>query len=379
MDSIRIVNLLNSKTVNFGNRLQAYAIETIIRSIFPTKDVKTIIISNKPVKIGSSSNISLFKSYFHKFIGVINDIIFAVEGGKRRLHNQVQFSAENMIIESGVFDLKRLSSLSVDYIVVGSDVVWQQTENLIFPERLLAFNKNNAKPIKVSYAASLGRDYIPNSNKDIFISSILDFDYISVREQSSVSFLNSLVNTRVQHVVDPTLLMSVDLWREKEKSCDIVDKYVFVYLLGSTKEQRDAVRRFADNNGMKIATVPCANGVVYHTDSKFGDYRIWSCGIEQWLWLIDHAQYVITDSFHGCVFSTIFHKRFVALSRDYAGCENINNRIIDYLSMINQNDKCIGFKDIENVSDLKWDYSDIDIVLKSKIDSSLKFLINSLS
>ena len=99
---------------------------------------------------------------------------------------------------------------------------------------------------------------------------------------------------------------------------------------------------------------------------------MYDCSRQNWIWLIHHAEYIITDSFHGTAFSTIYRKKFVVLERMTS--TDLNNRMLDYLKTIKQLDKMISFTELYRIDDMCWNYDMIYDILRNKIDFSIKFL-----
>lgn len=197
-----------------------------------------------------------------------------------------------------------------------------------------------------------------------------DFDFISVREKNSLELLKKIGITNAVHTVDPTLLLKKEDWRKIEKKVVIDKKYIFVYLLGKDIDARRKISEFALKNNLLIVNIPNANEVYDKVDDVFGDIKLNDCSPEEWIYLIDNAEYIITDSFHGTVFSTIFEKKFLVFKRNTK--VDINNRMTDYLSNISQSDKFVD--NFENVDRMEWDYTTINNNLSNLIIFSKEYL-----
>ena len=125
-----------------------------------------------------------------------------------------------------------------------------------------------------------------------------------------------------------------------------------------------------------MITVPHADGFYSDADENFGDIRVWSCSPQNWIWLIHHAEYIFSDSFHGTVFSTIFKKKFFVMNRSYI--VDINNRMRDYLREIGQLDKALSVEDFSRIDSLYWDYEQINKEIDIRRQNSIAFLKNAL-
>lgn len=395
---VLIINEYAPGNTNYGNCLQSYAMSNYITYIDKSITVEVAHI------IRSKSNSLQTKFYTPK------DIIIKCCNRIRKLHINIddypgrdkRVEAVNSFIERNIpisyesFDYEGLKNSKYDTYVVGSDVVWAQRNYKFNKIKFLDFPKDNR--FKISYAASFGRDWIPPENIKHVKRCLSDFDFISVRESSSVDMLASYGISAI-HVLDPTLLLGKDEWQKLEiepegnfysmhrskklenehiiaKGRSVAGRYVFVYILGADKDLYNAITLWANRNELTIVTIPYASGEYNTIDSEFGDVQISDCSPENWIWLIHHAEYIVTDSFHGTVFSTIFEKKFFVVER--RGDVNINNRMIDYLKTIHQLDKMIQYTMFSKIDDMKWDYDDIKNRISKKQKTSIEYLQKAL-
>jgi hypothetical protein len=183
-----------------------------------------------------------------------------------------------------------------DAYIAGSDQIWNPEAGVLRKAiYFLAFGSPNTK--RIAYAASMGMREWPLEFTQQVLPYLKKFDAISVREESSVPFLNSIGLENVTATCDPTILWTADFYRSHfsytQNQC--LGK-VFVYHLG--KQYSASVRQFIGED--KIV------------ESKLGGSKLIS--VTQWLHSIDTCNFVITSSFHGTVFSIIFHKPFISLS-----------------------------------------------------------------
>lgn len=380
---IGIVSEFKRNTLNYGNHLQAYALNRFVGK-FPSVDcVDSLVMGDH-----------LLNHYTRIFsLRAMRAVYYTLHNELKRLQpNRVkeypQFSERFKAFEA--FRNKYISSppnpiegneicqTDYDVMIVGSDVVWEQQRVKVCRTKFLAFSAQKEFQ-RIAYAASFGRDYIPEENTACIRKYLQRFDAISVREHSSVSMLNNIGVKNVSYCLDPTLLLTKEEWEaleEKPEHMSLGQPYVFAYLLGEDAQQRQKIMRLAAENSWKVATVPFANGSPFNEDEQFGDIQLFGCSIENWLWLIHHAEYVFTDSFHGVVFSTIFQKRFIALKRP--GKVDINNRVQDYLREIGQTDKALSAECIDHIGKLSWDYKEIAHRIDVRRKASVAFLEEAL-
>lgn len=374
---IGIISELNLNNVNYGNRLQAFALNKYLNSMGKYK-VESVLLKKHDEKIFTKKIIT---TRLKIWLLSIKQKIFTNKLEKyfaSRLENCNNFTKNNTILSSKEYTRKMLEESDYDIFIVGSDVVWAQKNNSVNRIRFLDIKKRNVK--KISYAASFGQDWIPEENKKVIKEKLNSFDAISVREKSSIELLENIGIKHIVHTCDPTLLIDKTEWKKlskKPQDFQLCDKYIFVYLLGKDKNQRDEIKRIAKQENLKIVNIPHANGIISDVDYDFSDVNIDDCSPENWIWLIENCEYFFTDSFHGSIFATIFEKKFLILTRE--GKQNINNRMIDYMDTIDSKDKFVNIKNITDIKNIKWDYSIIKIKIENLKKESKKFLTNTLN
>ena len=197
-----------------------------------------------------------------------------------------------------------------DAYIVGSDQVWNNWGYSLKKYKnplhtyFLDFGRDDIK--RISYAASWGikklkQEYIHEIQK-----MLKRFDFVSVREKNGVELCRKCGCNNVQWVCDPTLLLSAREYRSLYQENEIQkpsSPYLLLYMLNNKCNFNiQAVYDFADLNNLAVVYVT-GNGVIDEKKKTFAT-------IPEWLYLVDNADYVITNSFHCGVFSTIFHKQF---------------------------------------------------------------------
>lgn len=359
MQKIGIISLFNLNNVNYGNRLQAYALNRYLRENFSQYYVESLYFSEWGEKIKTRKE-SAFHLISHKLRRLLEKSFGKekrISSVKQRMERMNQFSANQMQLVPHAVSWRETFRFDYDILIVGSDIVWGQAKGEISRLYFLDFNSEREYR-KIAYAASFGDATIPEENKQEIKRCLSSFDAISVRESSGVKIVKNLGISSAVHVADPTLLLTRVQWQEVEKQPDTdISDYIFVYLLGDGMSERKEIERISKESGLKIVTIPFASGTYNHADNDFDAIKIMDCSVEEWIWLIHHAQYVVTDSFHGTVFSTIFEKKFLVARREFQ--TDINERMYDYLRLIDEQDKMIALDSISNLQELSWDYAQI--------------------
>ena len=210
-----------------------------------------------------------------------------------------------------------------DAYVVGSDQVWNFSwcgkSKAPIHAYFLDFGGEGVK--RLSYAASWGVTAISEEYRAEIAPLLSRFDYISVREESGVGLCRECGRSDAEWVCDPTLLLGAETYRAIYRENEIrkpKSKFLLLYMLANKCDfDIQAVYDFAKSKNLSVVYVT-GNGVVDNREKYFAT-------IPEWLYLMDNAEYVVTNSFHCGVFSTIFEKKF-GIVRLTGGLEGMNAR-----------------------------------------------------
>jgi hypothetical protein len=255
-----------------------------------------------------------------------------------------------------------------DVYITGSDQVWN-TFSLSFEQackKLQAYflNFGSHEIRRIAYAASFGKETVAN---DFIreISPLLErFDYISVREKSGLTICHQCGIENVDWVPDPTLLLSTDDYRLLYKNEQPVwpkKPYLFLYLLGNkTRFSFESVYQWAKEKNLEVIYV---SGNV-----QVDKYKKVYATIPQWISLIENAECIITNSFHGCVFSIIFHKRLIPIMLTGKYVSEMNTRVESLFKLLEI--KCINDNHANQLDNI-YDFN------KNRIDKRLSYLRQS--
>lgn len=261
----------------------------------------------------------------------------------------------------------------IDAFVCGSDQVWSALRIPLAPEYFLP-----TVPIsrKIAYAPSLGIDIIPEFFQNNAGKYIKDFKYLSVREDAAKDTLKEKFGIDAVQVLDPTMLVGKEYWDEQLEKAQIqkpLFDYIFCYFLG---EVQDAVLSVIErlSEGKKVIMLP------YEEDSKRisnGQYK--EADPLEFVNLIKYADCVLTDSFHGSVFSVLYGKRFIVTKRTHVGRVSQTSRIKSLLRMVHQEERyCSEKEDIERLLTQDIDSQTVENEICKMQTVSRDFLDNAL-
>ncbi len=305
---------------NFGATLQTWALQKVLKNY----NIEASVINYHPGIIDDLYNPLKGKYGIEKKIAGIK-LRYQNPKSLERDHNYISFIRNNfkLLGDYTAYEELEAAGLDLDAYIVGSDQVWNSEHIGGFdPAYFLDFVKPG--PLKFSYAASIGRDYILPIYHDNIRNSLKSFTAISVREKSAKKPVKKLAGKEVDVVLDPTLLLPREEYEEIKTTPYIKDKYIFVYMI----EHNPDVVTFAN----KVST---ATGlpIVQRRPNKIFKNEIASCYTSapgDFLGLIENAEYVITNSFHGTVFSIIYETPFISMLHS-----NTGSRTVDLLKSLN--------------------------------------------
>ncbi len=324
--SMKIRILTEPLGLNIGGILQNYALTIVCKRYFD--DVKTYNIPFlSPFYFPLIKYGACIKRFFLKiFVNPKTTIRWWLE-------NRIRIpQKDNLINLPKSSELNRFD-FEGTFFIFGSDQLWRK-ENSPGLMNFFGLFLNDNVP-RISYAASFGVGYWQFNEYEtkIIISLLKKFKAISVREESAVRLLNER-GIDAQLVLDPTMLLNTDDYGrlETEVSRDFTKaKHIFVYCLDEHLNQKDVLHQLEQTINIPLLSLNQKN-----------------LQIDMWLSALRMAEYVITDSFHGTVFSILFQKKFIVVANEYRGL----TRLQSLLKMFGLENRLImSFSDFK-ISDL---------------------------
>ena len=207
-----------------------------------------------------------------------------------------------------------------DAFVVGSDQVWRGAYNADVTESFCSFLPDTDPRRRIVYAASFGTEYVDISPEKLPECRRLAqfFSAVSVREQSAIRLAKEALGIEPQWVLDPTMLLTADdyrsLWQHEESQWEGITTYVLDASEEKSQIQHDVSQTLSlPVNALMLPPID--------QDGKLVDM----IPVEGWLKAFAQASFVITDSFHGCVFSIIHRKPFIAIANRERGIDRFTS------------------------------------------------------
>ncbi len=262
--------------------------------------------------------------------------------------------------------------LDMDIYVTGSDQVWNSRYNYCGKENgyhyYLDFTADEEK--RVAYAASFGEESLQNDNDPIIGALINRYASLSVRERSGIKKLQNLGRNDAVQVLDPTFLLGKDDWAELFGRSPIKDKYLLIYEPQRRKADKFEhwAEKIASSKGLQIVKIHKE-----YTKPSWVDKALYP-SVNDFLSLFAHAEFVLTNSFHGIAFSLNFNKQFACIPANSA-----NNRIDEILEMVGLKWRMLTSEEqLVTILELDIDYSNVNEEISRQRVLSRQFLDNAI-
>jgi len=284
------------------------------------------------------------------------DRFIHADAEKRAYLKNTKFIQEHVRVQTYSSDQALMRNPpDADVYIAGSDQIWYHAVKR--DDFFLNYKPEN-KP-GITYAASMGSVVVPEEKRKWYREHLKRFDSISVREEDMVSELEQLTDKPVQVHIDPTFLKSAEEWRKLQKPRKVKEPYILVYPLYWDSRLNDQLKQLKRQTGYEIISIHSGLRNIY------ADRVIRDADAGEFLWLVDHAQCVVTSSFHGVAFSTIFNKKYSAVINPAAP-----SRIENILNVLG-----IKTPDITGcISEFDADYAAVNRRIQKEKTRSLSYL-----
>ena len=362
---------------NYGASLQAYALKTCVEQM----GHEVAVINYRNPKIEGQYPKQLRPKITKKVLNPKNwkqflyDTIRGIYGQKAwsgqweafdRFITQKLLENETRLIHPEDF-----AGLGKDAYLLGSDQIWSSfLTGTLDPVYFGKFKKNERI---ISYAASLANGKIAENEENAFQELLKNVDGISVREEKLADQLRKITGREVATGVDPTLLLEerdyLDLMTTEKRLPDgklpTEEKYVFAYFVVEEKAVEECAKKVAKKMGLQLIELHYYHMPEISEKNQFADF-----GPGDFLAYIKNAEIVITNSFHGTVFSILFGKPFYSVYKKNGRVDNL----LDFLEIPERH--VSGAEEIEKLDEI--DYEKVHKKLAEYRESSLRFLRENL-
>lgn len=325
MNKSRIGILTMHRVQNYGSALQAYALQEYITQLGYDAELIDYLFPNGKHKQHRSLK-KVIKSTLFRWIFSLPIL--------RKNKRFIRFYSDYYKCSELRFDTPQ-GLMQYDYpydiLITGSDQVWNPIHILTDTSFFLPFARPHTP--KIAYAPSFSVSSIPEGFDSIIRPYIETYSYISVREKSGLDIMKTLTAKEASMVCDPTLLLTKADWSTLAAQSEIQfnEPYILVYILSYAYNPYPAINTIIEKVQQEL-DMPLILLDAPILDMKFKNARfIKDAGPAEFLYLVQHASFIITTSFHGTAFAVNFGIPFYSVIRDRSG---FDTRMVDFLETV---------------------------------------------
>lgn len=357
---------------NCGSMLQAYALQSVLANRYNV-DAEIIDYINKGSRnLYGYVDLRLKKSAIEHNINTF----LHLNAVRKSRHDYINFSKKYLITSKEKYynhtNLKK-SNDKYDIFIAGGDQVW----NILCADAddayFLDFVDDKEK---VAYSPSLGGNNIGEvaKNPQKYANLIKNFNYLSVREPNGKKWLENLVGGNIPIIADPTLLFTADEWIKRFQLPHIEKPFIFNYAFFHNRpEANKAMQRISEELKMPVYIIDMKSWYFYHLD-KYGIKCYDTTGPLAFLTLMYNASLVLTQSFHGTLFASLFHKQFWSY-RAPAIKKIDDDRATAILDQLGLRDRYVVIDDLPDMNYRKTiDYSHTDSLISNMRNKAFEYL-----
>ena len=328
---------------NYGQRLQNLAMQEFLKEYFDEvytikqippitsfkQIIKTLFDSERKIKRQRHKN---FEQFDRKYIK----------------YHPISISEKNA---------DRFPEKEFDYFVVGSDQVWSPYSPDVNSTMFLTFTSEDKR---IAISPSLSCEEIPETKIEQFTSYFKGIHYISTREYKGSELVTQIIGREVPTLLDPTLMHNMTFWDKysKEPSTPLSTQYCLCYCLGAKNDLKD-IKCVCKKLGLKLIDL-------------MSDKKYVTLGPSEFLYMIKNANLVITDSYHGTIFSCIFNVPFLNFMRRGSSV-NMNSRFDTLYKKLGIEPRILG--DVEDEKIMTMDFE----TMKKNIENERKIVEHFVS
>lgn len=352
---------------NYGSALQSWALSQAINKIGEGK-WKAKLIDYCPDILMDKDPLNPMKNMWDKDEKSRKMCELSLPAIRENYKKFNKFYNEKFIKTQKTYTSKNFNEVikeeDINGFVCGSDTIFCIDE-FGFDEGYYANYDCMKNGYTISYAASFGDSHFDDKSYEKLNEYLQNFKALGLRENKMVSYVKEHTKVEVQKVLDPTLLLEEKDYEQITEEPIEKEKYLLLYARRKNDKMNEYAEKIANENGWKIIEISLqATNAQKHK-------MFYEAGVEEFLALVKNAEYVVTNSFHGMIFSVQFKKQFVIFSR-----EQCNTKIAELLDLFGLSDRMLIDGNEEFNENIDWNHVFDKIQLERK--KSLDFLNRNL-
>lgn len=389
---MKIAILTQPLYTNYGGILQAYAVQKILKDM--GHEVITLDLRKSDATYSMSIYLHLnafIKTFIYFLIGKIKaKEVFFPFNNKSRNQFLIRYSMQSFIdriinrtpiLKTETEIKKYIEEQKFDAYIVGSDQVWRPIYSPNIEWFFLSFLSDNSNAKRIALSASFGiSEWEFTKQQTIIVSKLAKkFDAISVREISGINLCHEYLKVNALQIIDPTMMLDpkdyTDLFELDKENTENSSGIIFTYILDISDDKKKLID-FISRKLKKATKSLNINIEIPPYASKKATMRMAPKPVAQWIRNFMESDFVVTDSFHGTVFSILYHRPFLVVANKSRGLARIET-LLGTFGLLDRLVESINNKTEEYIIK-EIDWNKVDKILKGKRTDFQNFLINNL-
>lgn len=360
---------LHCNFTNYGSALQQYALHRVVNELAPD-EIESIIMDYCPDCLAEKDVLNPYKNMWDQDEESLNNAkktLPAIKENWAKFNHffETQYVLSNHKYTPKNFELSKEQEGLTGYIC-GSDTIWCIDEFCGFEPGYFA-EFDVMKNASIAYAASFGDAKFEGDNLILLKQRMHNYRAIGVREDTNLALIKQeCPNIMVQRVLDPTLLLTGKDYEPIIADKQLDEPYILLYTRRFNQEMENYAINLAKKCKCKIVEIS-----LRAINQEKGHIMRYDAGVEEFLSLIKHAEYVVTNSFHGAIFAIQLHKEFSIFSR-----QECDTKIDELLNLLGLSERKFVAASDEALQ--KINYDNVEACLQQARKESLQFLQEAL-
>lgn len=313
---------------NYGSALQSWALNTVINKIGESMGWRAMFVDYCPDILAKLDPLNPFKNMWDLDVEARKRIEFSMPAIRENYEKFMKFYDKCFLHTKEKYTSQNFNTIcereNIDGFVCGSDTIFCYKE-FGFDDGYFANYNVMREGYSVAYAASFGDTDFDKIDKEVLKTKLCNFRYLALRENQFVDFARKATGVEVEQVIDPTLLLTANDYDTIVAPRQIDEPYLLLYSRRFNPIMAAYADRLSKKLGVKVVDISLCSS------NPNGHIMRYDAGVEEFLSLVKHAECIVTNSYHGILFSIIYKRPFYLFSREQ--CDTKNAQVLQMLDL----------------------------------------------
>lgn len=313
---------------NYGSALQSWALNTVINKVGESMGWRAMFVDYCPDILAKLDPLNPFKNMWDQDVEAHKRVEFSMPAIRENYEKFMKFYDKHFLHTKEKYTSQNFNTIcereNIDGFVCGSDTIFCYKE-FGFDDGYFANYDVMREGYSVAYAASFGDTDFDEIDKEVLKTKLCNFRYLALRENQFVAFARKATGVEVEQVIDPTLLLTANDYDTIVAPRQMDEPYVLLYSRRFNPIMAAYADRLSTKLGVKVVDISLCSS------NPNGHIMRYDAGVEEFLSLVKHAECIVTNSYHGILFSIIYKRPFYLFSREQ--CDTKNAQVLQMLDL----------------------------------------------